>query len=299
MAPPASAEDLRIAAVVNEDAISMADVEDRMKLIIASSGLPNNKNVYAKVMPQVIDSLIEEQIKMQEAARNNLKITEEEVYDGFKTIAGQNKFTPEQFEKIMAQQGIPKSTLLRQIRAQIAWTKVVTDVLRSRVRVTENDVAEKLGRMQKNIGKTEYLLAEIFLPVEDSKKEKEVRNLAQQLVREIRQNGAPFPAVAAQFSKTPGAAETGGIIGWIQEGQLEDTLDKKMASLEKGQVSDPVRSTLGYHILLLRDKRVVSKDSFPDDDTLRNQIGMDRLDRVQQKYLSDLKAAAFIERRLQ
>lgn len=293
----AQARDTRIAAVVNEDAISMTDVEDRMKLIIVSSGLPNTKDVRAKVMPQVIDALIEEQIRMQEAKRNNLDVTEEEVYSGFKTIADQNKFTPEQFEQIMKQQGVPKSTLMRQIRAQIAWTKVVKDVLRPRVRVTQNDAEARLKRMQKNIGKTEYLTAEIFLPVEDASKENEIATLAQQLTREI-QKGAPFPAVAAQFSKAPGAAETGGIIGWVQDGQLEGPLDQKLSTLEAGQVSDPVKSTLGYHILMLREKRVVSAKSFPNNDDLINQIGIERLDRVQQKYLSDLKAAAYIDRRV-
>ncbi len=297
-APPLAAKDMRIAAVVNEDAVSMADVEDRVKLIIVSSGLPNNKDVRAKVLPQVIDSLIEEQIKMQEARRNQLEVTEEEVYSGFETIAAQNKFTAAEFEKIMTQQGIAKSTLMRQIRAQISWTKVVKDILRPRVRVTQNDVEARLKRMQKNVGKTEYLTAEIFLPVENAKKEEEVKTLAFQLVRDIRQNGAPFPAVAAQFSKTPGAAETGGMIGWIQEGQLEGALDKKLTSLEKGQISNPVKSTLGYHILLLREKRVVAAESFPDVDTMMNQIGLERLDRVQQKYLSDLKAAAYIDRRV-
>ncbi len=288
---------MRIAAIVNEDAVSHADVEDRMRMIIASSGLPNSKDVRARVEPQVVDSLIEEQLKLQEAARNDLDVTDEEVASGFKTIADQNKFSVEQFTDIMRQQGVNKATLERQIRAQIAWTKVVREVLRPRVRVSANDVEARMNRMRQNVGKTEYLTAEIFLPIEEAKKEKEIRDLAVQLVREIRQNKAPFPAVAAQFSKAPGAAETGGMIGWIQEGQLEDKLNDKLATLGPGQVSDPVKSTLGYHILLLREKRVISEETFPQQDVLMNQIGLERLDRVQRRYLSDLKAAAYIDRR--
>lgn len=294
---PAAARDMRISVVVNEDAISMADVRDRMQLIIVSSGLPNTQDTRNRVMPQVIDSLIEEQIKLQDAARNNIDVSQEDVAAGLKTIADQNNFSLEQFEQIMRQQGVNQKTLEDQIRAQIAWTKVVREVIRPRVRVSPNDVEARLNRLKRSIGEEEYLTAEIFMPVEEASKDSEVRNLAAQLAREIQSGKAPFPAVAAQFSKAPGAAETGGMIGWVQKGQLEAPLEKKLVAMDTGEVSNPIKSTLGYHILLLREKRTISQETFPNEDVLMNQIGLERLDRAQRSRLLDLKSAAFIDRR--
>ena len=70
-------------------------------------------------------------------------------------------------------------------------------------------------------------------------------------------NGGNFSAVARQFSQSSSAA-TGGDIGWVREGQLAPDLDRVLKSLPVYQISDPIRSTNGYHILGLRDKRIAS-----------------------------------------
>jgi peptidyl-prolyl cis-trans isomerase SurA len=286
-----------IAAVVNEDAISQTDVDERMKLVMVSSGLPDTKEMRQKVMGQVLDGLIDEQIKIQEAARNNLTVSEQEVQDGIQTIAQRNNLTAEQFAAAIAQQGIPKNSMERQIRAQVAWTKVVQNIVRQQVSVSQNDVVALKARLKENLGKTEYLTAEIFLPVDNEGGEADVRQLANKLVSEMADQKAPFARVAAQVSRAPGAAEKGGDIGWVQEGQLPQELDAVLKTLEKGQISQPIRGAEGYHILTVRDKRTFTAESIPSDDDLTNMIGFERLDRAQQRYLSDLKAAAFIERR--
>jgi peptidyl-prolyl cis-trans isomerase SurA len=288
---------MEIAAVVNDEAISMRDVEERMKLIIISSGLPNNQEVRAKVMPQVVESLIEEQLKMQEAARHNLEVSPEEIDEGLTTIAQQNKFSLEQFKSIMKQQGVPDKTLIRQIKAQLAWTKVVKNVLRNQVDVTDKDVDTRIARLKANLGKTEYLVAEIFLPIDNPQRAGEVQQLATRMAAELQAKKAPFGPVAAQFSKAAGA-ENGGSLGWIQEGDLEPDLNKVLIGMEEGQVSNPIRTPAGIYLLNLQKKRTLTEEAIPSRDDLTNMIGFERLDRVQQRALLDLKSAAFIDRRV-
>lgn len=293
----ASAQTLRIAAVVNDEAISMTDVDDRIKLVLASSGLPDSKDIRSKIMPQVVEGLIEEQLKLQEAARNDLSVTEEEIEEGFATIAGQNKFTTDQFKQVMKRSGIPVKTLERQIRAQLAWTKVVKTVYRRQVDVTPRDVDNRIERLRNNIGKTEYLVSEIFLPIEDTKRAAEVQQFATRMAAELQAKKAPFGPVAAQFSKAAGA-ENGGNIGWIQQGHLEPALDKVLVGMEEGSISNPIRTSGGIYILALQKKRTLTEESIPPREELTNQIGFERLDRVQQKALLDLKTSAFIDRRV-
>lgn len=293
----ASAQGMSIAAVVNEDAISEADVRDRLRLIIVSSGLPDTPEMRQKAVNQVLDALIDEQVKMQEAARNDLTVTEEDINKALGSIAANNKMTAEQFEAVMQQQGVPKNTLIRQIKAQIAWTKVVQNVIRNQVSVSQNDVAALKERMKQQVGTTEYLVSEIYLPVDNEAREADVRQLANRIVSEIGAGKATFAAVAAQVSRSAGA-EKGGDLGWIQEGRLPSELDSEIKTLAEGQVSQPVRGSTGYHILQVRKKRTFSAESIPSDDDLTNQIGFDRLDKAQQRYLLDLKAAAFIDKRV-
>jgi peptidyl-prolyl cis-trans isomerase SurA len=286
-----------IAAVVNEDAISEIDVRDRLRLVIISAGLPDSPEMRQRAINQVLDTLIDEQIKMQEAARHKLTVSEEDVANALKTIAGNNKMTPEQFEDVMRQQGIQKNTLIRQIKAQIAWTKVVQNVIRDMVSVSQNDVAALKERLKANIGKSEYLTSEIFLPVSEESNDADVRALANRLISEIGEGKASFAAVAAQVSRSAGA-EKGGDIGWIQEGGLPKELDEALRGLAEGQISQPIHGTDGYHILQLRKKRTFSEENIPSNDDMTNQIGFDRLDKAQQRYLLNLKSSAFIDRRV-
>ena len=286
-----------IAAVVNDDAISVRDVEDRIKLVLVSSGLPDGKDIRAKILPQVLDGLIEEQIKLQEARRYNLLVSEEDVEAGLLVIAKQNNFTMEQFLAVMQKQGVPKSTLAAQIRSQLAWNNVVKEKLRNLVDVSDIDVDTRLERLKRKIGQTEYLVSEIFLPIDNEQRANEVAQFAQRMATELQSKKAPFGAVAAQFSKAAGA-EKGGSLGWISQGDLEPELDNVMITLEEGQVSNPIKTSEGIYLLSLQKKRIFTQESIPSRDDLTNNIGFERLDRVQQRALLDLKTAAFIDRRL-
>ncbi len=286
-----------IAAIVNDQAISMTDVEDRIRLVLASSGLPDGKEIRSKIVPQILDGLIEEQIKMQEASRYNLLVSDQEVQEGLSTIAKQNNFTATQFLDVMKKQGVPTSTLMRQIRAQLSWNNVIKEKLRPKVDVTETDIDLRLQRLKEKVGQTEYLVSEIFLPFEGASRKNELEQFSQRMAKELQAKKAPFGPVAVQFSKAAGA-EKGGSLGWISDGDLEPTLNKVVLSLAEGQVSDPIRTSTGIYILMLQKKRVIAQETIPSRDDVTNAIGFERLDRVQQRTLLDLKSAAFIDRRI-
>lgn len=285
-----------IVAVVNDDAISSNDVDARMQLMLASSGLRNTKENRERMTPQVINSLIEEQLKIQEAKNQKLTITPEEISKGFESLAAQNQFTAEQFASVLKQQGIPKSTLMNQIKSQISWTKVISEVLRPKIDVTEADVNARMERMKESIGQSEYLIGEIFLPVEKADEDGKTKQLATKIIQEMREKNVPFEVVAAQFSKAPGAQQSGGM-SWVQKGQLPKDLDEVTMALSKGQISAPVRGLSGYHIMMMKDVRTSGSENMPAEQDVTNQIGLERLDRLQQRHLFDMKAAAFIDRR--
>jgi len=293
----ARASEMGIAIVVNEDAITHSDLSDRFRLILASSRIPDGPEARARLTPQIVNSLIEEQLKFQEGARNNVEASQSEINKGFATIAKQNGLEADEFRKALSQSGINIETMERQIHSQIIWSKVVAKRLRPQVRVSESDIDTVVERFKNNIGNTEYLVSEIFLPVEASKDEAQIKDLAANLAQEMQNGKAPFFRVAQQFSKAPGAPQ-GGDLGWVQAGQLSRDLDAVLVTLAPKQVSDPIRSLGGYHILLLREKRIIAEETMPERDAVGSRLGMGRLDRLQQRLLMDLKASAFIENRL-
>jgi len=287
---------MSIAAVVNEKAITESDIDDRMDMVIASSRLPNNREIRQKLMPQIVDSLIDEQLKLQEAERLEIEVSDEEVDAGVATIAKNNKIPPKEFPGRLKAAGVKVATIRDQVKAELAWNKVLQNSVRSRVSVTESDVDSYIEIARNNLGKDEFFVSEIFLPVDEASKDASVKQLANKLVAEIRK-GAPFPRVAAQFSKAAGA-QKGGAIGWIQQGQLPEELDQALVRMKKGELSAPIHSQSGYHILFINEQRTITEESIPGRDLVRNIIGQERMEKQARRFLFELRADAFIEKRL-
>jgi len=286
-----------IAAVVNQDAISMRDLNDRLHLLIISSGLPDNADLRARMTGQAIDSLINEQLMLQAAKKQNIDVDDKEIDDGFEQLAKQNKMSADEFKDMIGHAGVNIETMRRQIKSQLAWGKIIQKVMRPQIEISDADVDAYLAHVAVNKGKTEYLLAEIFLPVDSPSQQDDVKQLAEKLAAEIRAGQAPFFKVAQQFSKAPGA-EQGGDRGWIQEGQLPDELDSALKAMKKDDLSQPIRSADGYHILYARDTRAITDENMPTRDQVYSAIGLQRLDLAQRRYLMDLKSAAFIDNRV-
>lgn len=286
-----------IVAVVNEEVITSGDLESRIDLMILSAGLPDSNDIRDRMQDQILSTLIDEHLMRQEAARLELDVTDEEIEQGLARLAAQNNVPTDRFLRALEQRGIDISTMRQQIKAQLAWSKVVQSRVRPRINITETDVEALKNRLMQATGKSQYLLSEIFLPVSEAEEESRVRQLANKLVSELRQKRAPFARVANQFSQSASAAR-GGDLGWLEESQIDDALASAVTRLNKGGISEPVKSPAGYHILLLRDKKIMDGDDIPATQALRNQIGMERLERGQRSYLLDLRSAAFIDERL-
>lgn len=297
VAPAAASNKQGIAVIVNQDAITQSNVDSRMKLIAASTGMPDTKEMMDKLRPQVVDMLVEEQIKLQEAKRLKITVTQEEINGGFAQISQQNNIPADDFKRMLKARGIRIGTMEDQIRSQIAWGKVVQRRVRPQVDVSDADIDSQLELLRGRIGKTEYRLANIYLPFSEEKKQGEVSAFASRIVSQLRAQPDLFPRIAVQVSQAPGAAQ-GGLMGWVGEGELAPELDEKLKTLTVGEVSDPIKTLSGYYILLAREKRQMTEENLPSREDLTERIGTERLDRGQRRYLMDLRSSAYIESRV-
>lgn len=285
-----------IAAVVNQDVVTKSDLMARHDLIAASTGLPRTPELMAKLRPQIVDMLIEEEIKMQEANRLKIEVTKEEIAQGFKSIADQNKVSPQDFRKMLESSGIRVGTMEDQIRAQIAWTKVVQRKIRPQIEVSDADVDSELEQLRANIGKPQYKISEIFLPLMEGKKPAEIQSFAEKLVSQLQKKPEAFGKVAQQFSAAPGAAQ-GGAVGWVIGGQMPTEVDAVLPSLSPRSISNPIKTQSGFYIIFLQEKREITEALLPSREDIMQRVGGMRLDRAQRRYLMDLRSSAFVEKR--
>lgn len=253
---PARAQQVeRIAAIVNDDIISMYDLVSRLRMVIVTSRLPDTPEVRQRLVPQVLRSLIDEQLQLQEAKRLNLSVSEREIDRAIAQLEQQNNLPQGQFGAFLEQANLEESTVVDQIRANFAWQKVVAQRIRPQVRISEEEIDEVLRQMSRNQGSMQYRVAEIFLSVDSPEQEQSVRETAQRLSQQIR-GGADFAVLARQFSQSA-SADAGGDVGWVQRGQINSDLEEALTRLAPGRVSDPVRTRAGYFILLLRERRTL------------------------------------------
>lgn len=255
IAPSHAVEREGIAAVVNDSIISYSDIRARMKLGMVSSGLPDTEETRNRMQDQVLEVLINESLQMQEAEKLGITVTEEQIDHGFATVAQQNKMGPDDFLQKLRSQGIPVETMERQIRAQLAWQQVVRRKLLPQINVSENDIDSVFDNIERNAGSIEFHVAEIFLAVPDQSQEEEVKARTEQLLQKL-VGGETFSSVAREYSQSPGSSR-GGDLGWLREGQMAPEIETAVKRMKPGQVSPPIRSSSGYHLVFLRGMRQV------------------------------------------
>lgn len=255
---------LRIAAVVNDDVISVYDLTARTRLAIVSSGLEDTPEIQRRLAPQVLRSLIDEKLQLQEARRLNITISKDEIAEAIGRIEQENKVSAGSFDDFLVRSGIELSTVVSQIRAGIAWAKVIGREMGPAVQIGPDEIDETLARMEARQDLSQNHVLEIFFAVDSPDQEEDIQRMAERLIEQVRK-GASFTALAQQFSQSATAAVSGDM-GWIQQGQLGDELDAVLNEMQPGEVSEPIRTVSGYHILMLADRRATM--TIDEEDTI-------------------------------
>ncbi len=254
LAPRATAQEVqRIAAIVNDEVVSVMDLVGRIKLVIFSTGLQDSAETRKRIGPQVLRTLIDERLRLQEAKRRNISVTEAELRERIRLIEQQNNIPENQITKFLKAQRIAPESMFTQIRSEISWIKLVRRRLQSTVTISDDEVDEWFARRQASEGRTEYRLSEIFIIVENTQEDAEIRDSATQIVDQLR-GGAEFAGMARQLSNGVTAA-AGGDAGWVLQEQLQEEVSAAVVALELGAISDPISTSGGYLIVLLRDRR--------------------------------------------
>ena len=244
---PARAQTASIAAVVNGTVITNADVAARTRLFALSAGLPTTSATLQRLKPQITRELIDQALQLQAIERNKVVVPEAKIAAALKRVNAANHLPPGSLQKKLAAAGIPLSTLVSQFRTQIGWTDVLRKKLGPGLRPTAADIAAEKAAMKTEIGKTQYHIAEIFIPVENPADVANARRFADVVIRQLRA-GAPFPVVAAQFSQSQSAL-TGGDRGWVQPDLLDPAVRRIVEKMPVGAISDPVRVAGGFEIV--------------------------------------------------
>lgn len=256
VAQPARAQDTqRIAAIVNDDIISYFDLNARVQFALVSSNAQDTPEVRKRFQQQVLKGLIDEKLQRQEASKQSIKVTETELNRAMSDIEKQNGMPAGGLDKYLASNNVPKSTLTQQVEATLSWQKLMQRKVKPRIDIGDDEIEEALKRMEASRGQPEYHLAEIFLSVDSPDQEDEVMKNMDRLIDQLGR-GARFPALARQFSQSASAA-TGGDLGWVQLGQIDEQIEQVVVKMPVSTISKPIRTVGGVYLMAVIEKREV------------------------------------------
>lgn len=262
LAPSFASAQVRVLARVNDDAITDFDLQQRVLFAIRTTGLQDSPDLRQRMAAQMLRQMVDERLQLQDAKRLGLKATDNEMQQRLGDIERAAGMSRGQFRQYIQSIGVSYDIAVQQIEAQIAWNKILRRRVRPQVDVSESEVDDALARARSNVGKTESRVAEIFIPIDRADMADGAKRAADRLVEQLKR-GAPFGALAQQFSQGA-TAPAGGELGWILPGSLDPTLDAAMEKLQPRQFSEPIRSTAGWHILYVIDRRPFAS-ARPDD----------------------------------
>ena len=248
-----------VVVTVNDDMISTWDIVQRMRLLIVTSGIqPTQQNMPA-LQQEAARSLIDERLEIQELKSQakqqkfDLIASDAEVNDELAAIARSNNTSADQLLAQLAAQGVGADTFKDQLRAEISWRGWIRGRYGSRIVVGDDQIKAYQKRVEAESGKPQYQINEIFIDAARAGDMAQATNGAEQLIDQIHK-GAPFAAVARQFSNSPSAA-SGGDVGWISAGEMAPEVDQALETLRPGQISTPIPVKDGVYVIYLRDRR--------------------------------------------
>ena len=241
-----------IAVIVNDEVISRYDVNQRVRLILVTSGIPATEENIKRIEEQAIKALIDEKIQIQEAIKLEVPDSPNEINLMLDNIARSNQTTAEGILESITSQGVNSETLLNQIKSELLWNKIVRGRFGSYINISDEEVDIIYDRTIQNINNSQYDISEIFIGFEDENEEREARDLTKRLTEQLK-NNIPFEPVAQQFSQASSSGQ-GGFIGWVSEGQLDPEILSSIKNLEIGAVSEPIKTVNGYFIIKINGK---------------------------------------------
>lgn len=288
----------RVAAVVNDDVITLSEVEAAAKPYASPDDGAERKKMLHK---DILDQLINERLLSQQIKDAQIEVSDDEVERAMQDILRQNKISEEELQQAVEARGMSMGEYKVDLKSQLIRLKVIDLKVRSRVVVPESDIkAEYDSRTRGEVKEEMVTIRHLFFRWGESPDpEEKARVMARaEAARARLVQGEDFAEVAKALSEGPTAAQGGGLGELARKGLLPE-LDKAIKPLEAGQLSPPVETANGVHVVLLEARRFKEGTPYGElRDRIYQELYQRRVEEQMKLWLEELRASSAVDVRI-
>ncbi len=290
----------RVVAVVNNDAITLVEVQESVVAYHQENrGRPTMSD--EELSRQFLSRLIDTRLQLQEAEREKINVddaeVDEELAERMKRFGAATK---EQMEELVKSQGITMDHVRKRVREAVRIAKVVRRKVTLRVSVTDAEIDQYLAenRAKLETGLSYHARHILITPDAATDVDWEAARIRAELLRTQLVEGADFGTLAQQYSKDA-SAKAGGDLGILKRGELAPEIEAVILALSPGELSQPYRSSLGYHLFRLETKDTLDGDGLARArQQIREILFRQKYEARLEAWLKEIKQRAIIEVRM-
>lgn len=303
----------RIAVVVNSNIILQSEVDNAAESFLrgnpqAASWMEDPQK-RQEIYKNIIDGLVAEKLLEQEVSKLRLDVNDAEIENAIKMTREGNNLSEEQFEQALLQQGLSLEEYRDVLKKQLTKIKIIQMRVRSQVQVTDQDVKNAiLQDAALRAGDVKLRARHILLLVQPSdsaeetaQKEKAALDKMQELASRVKK-GEDFSSLARIYSEDTGSKEKGGSLGTFGRGEMVPEFEKASFGAKEGQLVGPVRTSYGWHLILVDERMEEEAPSISDllanqkaFEAVRGRLFEAETERAFKRYIEDLRRSAYVE----
>ncbi|UTW44933.1 peptidylprolyl isomerase [bacterium SCSIO 12696] len=248
----------RTVAIVGNNVVMQSELENRLQDVLKRLQQQNiDPPPENELKKQILEQLVDERLLLNFAEERGMRVSDQEINQHLQTLASQQSITLDQLVELVHQQGDSLADLRRNIHDQLVIRRIEEQAIKASIPVSLQEIEQLMASEQGQASTAaSYQIGHILLPLPASASKEEVISAtadADNLVKQLRE-GANFQQLAITHSKGPNALK-GGDLGWKKPVQLPAKFRPAVADMNSGDISDPIRSDAGLHILKVHDRK--------------------------------------------
>jgi parvulin-like peptidyl-prolyl isomerase len=275
----------KILATVDGDPITMYQLKQYSERNLRTKQAPAGFD-----QAQMLEALITDKVIEKEASDKGIIVKDDDIDHYIDGIKERNHLTDEQLQQALAAQGLTKEAYRTQVREEIQKAQLINREIRGKVNVTPEEVERYYkAHLSEYSTPARIQVAHILFHLDPNATPDQIAAMTAKAA-ELRARiakGADFAEMAKEYSDDP-SGKNGGDLGWFKPGQMLDEIEKAAEKLAVGEVSDPVRTRAGIHLIKLEAREGASHENLGElQDQIKQQLYNAALEDRFQKWLTE------------